>query len=1702
MGVLLWLAFAPASQAQLNVSVTAFGALADGVLRTDGAMNVGSSVLTSASASFTGADAGKYIQVIGAGPGGSSHADGMMVEGSAVLTSPSGSFNSADVGRGIIVLGAGAAGGNLITTIAGYTSNTSVTLNAPAMTATSGVPYYYGAMTLEGTITSVLSPTSVQLSAVAAATITSATYAYGTDNHAAFQTALDTVGEAGGGTVTVPEAASCPSGAVCGYVATTTDQMTAVQPGAIKIRFNNVSLIGSGPQTNVFCRGAWAAYYNSVKYPGQTGTIRGFCVAVGDDGGPLGAAGEAINNVTVSNLHLYGMTNGNTYSYSFSPTDPPLTTTGDGWDETHKAVYIWENAPHSNIVVDTVSIQDFKGENIYSGGGAMTGIIIRNCTMTNFNGDGISMLAADLQVLNNTISNGSNAGIEDSTVSSTSAALIRQLYQGNTISDFPREGLVVVGVDSGITTGAIQILNNYFDTIAQTNASGAESAIYLGAQCCGVDVPPSNVTISGNTCHDCFAFGNIETAGTTVVSNNTIIVDQMNGDAFLYFTYPMTNFTISNNIGYRTAAGAAAGRGLNSVYNLNPGYQTGDFAWNNVLVQNDSWNLPGTPNYTFVINSGPGWGLVIARNVIWQGETCTGCTYPDTNHGVVNLAATTTIEPYGPVVYVTGNASAVTATLDASKELDGSQVRIVNSGTAPVTFHTDQNLTLSSPVTLNPGGGSVTFYYSGATGTYSTGSANSTVSVTVTPPAASLGAGQTAQFSATVGGTSNQQVTWGISPTGAGGISSSGLYTAPASISSLQTVTVQATSVANSTAVGTATVTLTPVAVTVTPPTGSLTANLTLQLSATVTGSSNTAVTWSILNSGPGTVSASGLYTAPASIAAQQTVTVQATSAADATKTATATITLIPTVAIAVTPPTGSLTANLTLQLTATVTGSSNTAVTWSILNSGPGTVSASGLYTAPASIAAQQTVTVQATSAADSTKTATATITLYPAVAIAVTPPTGSLTANLTLQLSATVTGSGNTAVTWSILNSGPGTVSASGLYTAPALIAAQQMVTVQATSAADATKTATATITLYPTTSGGTGSIYVGDFGNGRVEQFSGSGSLAQLFGTGGGPYALALDASNNIWIADRMNNRVEALSPTGALLLQFGQQGGNNGQFSNPTGIAIDPKGNVWVLDSSNARVQEFNDSGSYMGQFGSYGNGAGQFSQPEAIAFDGSGNLWVADSGNNRVQEFGSNGALLQAFSVGGAAYGITFDPSGNLYIADRGHNRVAKFTADGAPLLQFGSQGGGNGQFSNPSGVAADSSGNVWVVDTSNGRVEEFSGSGVYLGQFGTCGRDNGQLSEPEAIAINTGGQTPTVAITVTPPTGSLTANLTLQLTATVTGSSNTAVTWSILNSGPGSVSASGLYTAPASIAAQQTVTVQATSAADATKTATAIITLNPTAAGPSSVFVGDFGNNRIEQFSGNGTFTQALNVGEGPYAIAFDSGGNIWMVDRTKDRVQEFSAAGALVLQFGQSGRGNGQFSNPSGILIDSSGSVWVLDTSNARVQEFNQSGAYMGQFGSYGSGNGQFSQPAAIALDASGNIWVADGGNSRVEEFSGNGSFIKAFAVGGSPYALTFDPSGDLYVLDRTYNRITKLSSSGAVLLQFGSQGGGNGQLNNPSGIAADASGDLWVVDTSNARIEEFSSAGVYLSQFGSYGSGNGQFVQPQSIAIYPSNL
>jgi parallel beta-helix repeat protein len=185
------------------------------------------------------------------------------------------------------------------------------------------------------------------------------------------------------------------------------------------------------------------------------------------------------------------------------------------------------------------------------------------------------------------------------------------------------------------------------------------------------------------------------------------------------------------------------------------------------------------------------------------------------------------------------------------------------------------------------------------------GSGSGTISVSISPSSAALHVGASQQFTATVSGSSNTGVTWSVNGVVGGNsttgtISSSGLYTAPASVPSGGSVTVTATSVANSAYSAKATVTISSssssaVSVSISPTSATVAAGSTKQFSATVTGTTTTNIIWQVNgvqggSASTGTISSTGLYTAPA--CPPSSVTVTARSYYDTTAFANATVTL------------------------------------------------------------------------------------------------------------------------------------------------------------------------------------------------------------------------------------------------------------------------------------------------------------------------------------------------------------------------------------------------------------------------------------------------------------------------------------------------------------------------------------------------------------------------------------------------------------------------------------------------------------------------------------------------------------------------------------------------------------------------------------------------------------------------------------------
>ncbi|WP_309894817.1 hypothetical protein [Archangium sp.] len=242
------------------------------------------------------------------------------------------------------------------------------------------------------------------------------------------------------------------------------------------------------------------------------------------------------------------------------------------------------------------------------------------------------------------------------------------------------------------------------------------------------------------------------------------------------------------------------------------------------------------------------------------------------------------------------------------------------------------------------------------------------------------------------------------------------------------------------------------VSVSVTPARYNLSFGATQTFTAVVNGTTDPSVTWSVVESGGGTVDAQGNYTAPNTPGTYQ---LKATSMVDPSRSAIALVTVgskaVP--AVALSPAVVTVGPREYVPFNAVVTHVSWTAqVVWSVEEpSNGGGITQGGTYLSPEQ---PGTYRVVATSEQDRTRQARATIRVLPATGVKVTaaPSVATVTLGRQQTFSASVSGSANQAVTWSVSGgSNKGTITSDGTYTPPSSTGLYYVV---ATSVADPSK------------------------------------------------------------------------------------------------------------------------------------------------------------------------------------------------------------------------------------------------------------------------------------------------------------------------------------------------------------------------------------------------------------------------------------------------------------------------------------------------------------------------------------------------------------------------------------------------------------------------------------------------------------------------
>jgi DNA-binding beta-propeller fold protein YncE len=207
----------------------------------------------------------------------------------------------------------------------------------------------------------------------------------------------------------------------------------------------------------------------------------------------------------------------------------------------------------------------------------------------------------------------------------------------------------------------------------------------------------------------------------------------------------------------------------------------------------------------------------------------------------------------------------------------------------------------------------------------------------------------------------------------------------------------------------------------------------------------------------------------------------------------------------------------------------------------------------------------------------------------------------------------------------------------------------------------------------------------------------------------------------------------------------------------------------------------------------------------------------------------------------------------------------------------------------------------------------------------------------------------------------------------------------------------------------------------------------------------------------------------------------IYKVPETAPQKLSSLPEGATNMFEGGKGSGKGEFDQPLGIAVDGAGNVLVTDSRNGRIEKFTPSGTFIKNIGTKGTGYGQFKEPNGIAIDRDSNIYIADAGNHRVQKLGPDGGCIAEWRGPDpgfyGPRDIAIGPDNSIYILDQGHSRIVKMAPNGNVLAVWGSEGAGDGQFANHTGLAVDTkTSRVYVADPLHKRIQVFDSNGTFL--------------------------
>lgn len=304
--------------------------------------------------------------------------------------------------------------------------------------------------------------------------------------------------------------------------------------------------------------------------------------------------------------------------------------------------------------------------------------------------------------------------------------------------------------------------------------------------------------------------------------------------------------------------------------------------------------------------------------------------------------------------------------------------------------------------------------------------------------------------------------------------------------------------------------------------------------------------------------------------------------------------------------------------------------------------------------------------------------------------------------------------------------------------------------------------------------------------------------------------------------------------------------------------------------------------------------------------------------------------------------------------------------------------GTNASFSSPTGITKDAAGNFYVADRNNNRIRKITPDGTVT-TFAGSGTGGGIVN---GTGIAAGFWAP-YGITSDISGNLYTGEYANQAVRKI---SSTAVVTTLAGNGtPGNQNGTGTaatFNQPVGLAADAS----------------------------GNVFIADYINNLIRKITPTGVVTTFAGSGSaglsdgtgtaasfnGPFALAFDAGGNLIVADYLNHAVRKITPAGVVTTLAGNGTAGYtdatgtaARFNRPAGLAIDASNNIFICDAQNNRIRKITAAGVVTTIAGSGNTGSAEgigtaaeFNYPLGLCGDfTNAAIYIADFGNHKIRK-------------------------------------------------------------------------------------------------------------------------